>query len=571
MDRLRITQNEIVLGNMPSNASPKTHIASGPWCFYNQEQKFKDWENTFTFAPEPLTNIDLLEKAAKQAQTLCIAIIPKLKEFLSQSSSLPDSYWYTLLTPWAINMAKLIVERTYRVEAMISQWKDHSLTIQLLPKTCKFYFEDEASFVLHGSLGVTFNHWLFSRLLENICPTTWNKQYLPSVEEIFKNHKNTNLISNVKSKLKSVHLKLLFPKLKGISIWQAIFFSLALLNNNSKQDNSIDLTSYIKDSENTSLKLLCNPFDLFKSVIPNSILNLSHPTKIDKCSKSHLRVASVVSYEDANYRQKLAIWKAQGNRLAYIQHGGNYGQVRFGCDIPIVEYNQHAFFTWGWDNHGKEKGNFIPMPYPQLSKIADLYTQKTNDLLFIGTEMSIYPYRLDSHPSPLQTLDYRHKKQIFLENLSDRILQNCLYRPYFNIPGTFTEAPWIKDKFPNLKISKGNLLPQMLGCRLLVIDHHGTTMLEAMAANIPMILFWNEKAWPLTDKCNEYLKLLKGANIWFSNPIDAAKHINYIWDNPISWWNSQNIQNIRQQFCKNYAFTINNNENFLWYKILRKI
>jgi hypothetical protein len=73
-----------------------------------------------------------------------------------------------------MNVAKQIVERWWRVKAMIRAWGQTPLQVPLLPATCTFFFAAGPDFVLHGALGHTFNHWLFSRLLEPVFPPAWS-------------------------------------------------------------------------------------------------------------------------------------------------------------------------------------------------------------------------------------------------------------------------------------------------------------------------------------------------------------------------------------------------------------
>ena len=53
------------------------------------------------------------------------------------------------------------------------------------------------------------------------------------------------------------------------------------------------------------------------------------------------------------------------------------------------------------------------------------------------------------------------------------------------------DAPWLLRRFPEVQRCTGPLEPHMLGCRLLVLDHAGTTLAQALAANIPLLLYWD--------------------------------------------------------------------------------
>lgn len=565
----------LVLGAMPRGAAPETHRAAGPWCFAGLEDFFPDWEYRFTFAPEPLRDLKVLERTAKEAQALCVDSLPALAARLCpHSAALPAPYWETLLTPWAIDMAKQIVERWQRVRAMTEVWGHVPLRVPLLPENCAFNFRDEHDFTLHGALGTAFNHWLLSRLLEARWPEAWRKEMLPPLCRACGDEKPAGLKDRLRHWARQAQLHLPFPRLKGMSIRQALRFSLALLHASHGQDHSQPLAAtYGSRATGADAALPLDPLPLFLAALPHSLARLRHPRRLAKALfPPRLRVASVAAYENTVYRQRLAVWRARGNRLMYVQHGGNYGQVRVTCDTALVEYSQHAFGTWGWSKHAGSRGNFIPLPYPQIARIAGRWHgENGRHLLFVGTEMPACGYRLNSCPTPLQMVQYREDKQWFLEALGRALQSRTFYRPYFSLPGTLQDATWLLPRFPHVRLSVGPLTPQLLECRLLVLDHHGTTMLEALAANVPTILFWTREVWPLTPESEALLDLLARAGIWFASAEEAAAKVNQVWKDPLSWWHSAVVQDARRAYCALQAVMVKGSENSCWTQTLKKL
>lgn len=565
----------LVLGAMPRGAEPESHWAAGPWCFAGEEDFFPDWEDRFVFAPEPLRDLKVLERTAKEAQALCVDSLPALAARLCpHSAELPSPYWETLLTPWAIDVAKQIVERWQRVKAMTEAWGHLPLRVPLLPENCTFSFHGEHDFTLHGALGQTFNHWLLSRLLEAHWPRAWQKEMLPPLSEAYGDEAPADLKSRLRQWARRTQLRLLFPRLKGMSIRQALRFSLSLVHVSDGPDRSQPLAeTYGSRATGARADLPLDPLPLFLAALPQSLARLRHPERLKKhLFPPCLRVASVAAYEDAAYRQRLAVWRAHGNRLMYVQHGGNYGQVRVTCDTALVEYSQHAFGTWGWSEHAGSRGNFIPLPYPQIARIAGRWHGKNGrHLLFVGTEMPAYGYRLDAHPTPLQMIQYREDKQWFFEALGRSLQSRAFYRPYFDVPGALQDATWLLPRFPRVRLSTGPLTPQMLACRLLVLDHHGTTMLEALAANVPTVMFWTREAWPLTPESEALLDVLARAGIWFGTAEEAAAKVNQVWEDPISWWRSAAVQAARRTYCALQAMMVKGSENPYWTQTLTKL
>ena len=155
--------------------------------------------------------------------------------------------------------------------------------------------------------------------------------------------------------------------------------------------------------------------------------------------------------------------------------------------VVSVRAFQQGAFPWGWKQHQGSAGNFIPLPYPQLDGLEGRWQgQKGENLLYVGTEMPAFPYRLDAHPSPLQIVEYRKDKARFFEALGRDVQACSLYRPYFPVPGSLRDADWVLERFPAVRMATGTLSNHLYACRLLVLDHNGTTLLESLVANIPM-------------------------------------------------------------------------------------
>ena len=568
----------LVLGRMPRHADPATHWAAGPWCFAGQEEFFPEWEKLFVFAPEPLTDAALQERACGEAKALCADVLPAVAAHLCpHSQNLPSAYWETLLTPWVVSVAKQIVERWWRVKAMYAAWGDKELHVPLLPPDCAFSFATGPDFVRHGALGHTCNHWLFSRLLEASLPTAWSSAQLAPVRKSYGSLERPGGREGLRDLLRNAMLRLPFPRLKGMSTGQSLRFSLALLHKSRGADRSCPQQEYASRHTGLALDLpaplAADPLPLFLPFLPLQLARLRHPEKISPDPWGpRLRVASVLAYEDAAYRQTLALWRGRGNRLMYVQHGSDYGQTRCVTDVELVEYSQHAFATWGWERHTGCRGHFIPLPYPQLARAAIRQRKKNGTgLLLVGTEMPAFGYRMDAHPNPRQMVEYRQDKALFLSGLSQQLHAATLYRPYFPVPGSLRDADWLLERFPQVRMATGPLAPHMDSCRLLVLDHNGTTLLEALAANIPTILFWRKDFWPLTPEAEELREILAKAGIWHSTPRQAATKAAEVWTDPRAWWATPAVQNARSAYCAAQAWTVPGSPSPFWIKTLKSL
>ncbi|MBQ9536469.1 MAG: hypothetical protein IJU79_01615 [Desulfovibrionaceae bacterium] len=558
----------LILGSIAKEYDPKLIRIAGPWCL--PEELLEEAHN-FKIAPEPFAQSKNLELAIAQTKALCQDYLPKIVAKIAPESNLPASYWEFLLLPWLALVAEQIIERWSRIQLMMDVWGKDALNIEIVDVAhSKLNFATEETLMLQGILGIPFNHLLFSTLLSKaLLPKTWK---LITVKPLVISYPAKTEAFSIKRLVKHFLSFLYVPHLKGFSLWQSLRFSWALRHPSFGHDKS----QLLQDAAplTKELELLKLPGDLLPFILqclPASIKSLKHPKKLKEVSYPRLRLASISAYEDCNYRQRLARWRGAGNRIGFVQHGGNYGQIRYPCRTALVEYSQHVFLTWGWHEYAGIAGNFKPIPYPQLTPLHNAWCGANNPtILFIGTEMPLFGYRLDSHPTPWQIVDYRSAKLKFFKALPNDLVAQTLYRPYFTLPGTLKDWDYVQKNVADLKKCQGPLEPQMLKSRLLILDHHGTTWLQALVANIPHLLFWNKDHWPLTDYCNEWLQEFKAVGIWFATPEACAKRVAEIYKDIPKWWQTKPIQRLRRAFCAEFAET-SPNTNLLWLRLLKKL
>lgn len=566
------TRRILVLGAAPADARPETHIMAGPCCFAGQEDRFPGWESAFTFAPSPFAGPDDLANACDEAHTYAITRIDDIALRLGahHGVDLPRPFWEFFLIPWLALASQAMVERQRRVLDLIRVFGDEELEVTLLPRECSFSFETTHDFVQGGALNAEYNHWVLSRILEDMLPRAWRVTWGEPVVR----HAGAPEPVSVRSLLKRIVYALPFPHIKGFSLGQILKFSAALMANRNTDDRTMPLERL--KGRNPAWKF--DPDKVLLPAIPRSFFNVRLPRRVKPGARHAIRAVSVGCYYDDVYRARLALARARGTRLVFLQHGGNYGHVRTYGTSPVFEYPQHAFLTWGWEHHTPCPGNFVPTPHAQLDKLKGKHAEKDPNLILVGAEMGLFNYRLDSKPQPLEYLDYRADKSRFLAALPDALRGHTLYRPYFDIPGALADAPWVLERHPDVKRCVGSLDEHMLACRLLVLDHHGTTLELAMAADVPLILFWNTQHWQMCPETEEALGWLEQAGIFHRSPESAAAHAAKVWHDVEGWWQSPLVRATRHQWCNRYARLVDEEnttqgralEN-CWMDLLRKL
>lgn len=111
----------------------------------------------------------------------------------------------------------------------------------------------------------------------------------------------------------------------------------------------------------------------------------------------------------------------------------------------------------------------------------------------------------------------------------------------------------------------------MLHGRLLVLDHLGTTFAQALAANVPTILFWRKELCRLTSDAAPLVEGLAAAGMLFHSPEDAARHAAAVWNDVADWWNGRELCQARKAFASRFAFTSDEAILGRWWSTLTKI
>ena len=129
-----------------------------------------------------------------------------------------------------------------------------------------------------------------------------------------------------------------------------------------------------------------------------------------------------------------------------------------------------------------------------------------------------------------------------------------LYSKKGNDYGWRVKKRW-KNKFPDVSLQEPDqpLHSIAKNCRLFISTYNATTYNEALAANIPTVMYWDRNLWEWASFAEKDFLSLKAAGIFHDTPEAAANHVNAIWDQVSDWWYSKKVQNAREKFCRKYS------------------
>lgn len=581
----------LVLGDAPESSLDELYVFAGPWCFALCPTRL---EHNWLFPPEPFADQDNLEIAARQARRLVALGAEHLRLVLNAHHrvNLSPAFWDTALAPWLSTIVEILVDRMWRLEELIRLHGATPLRVPLPARQAQT-FANSTDFLLRGALSPHWNHWLLARLLEDRIPDAWKPEAClsepPQTPQKITPVKDSFLLNLTRQLL----FALPFPRQKGFSLGQSLWLSSVLLGNRARQpDRTLPLSAFAEHDESTAPPrhpplpigdtLL---FALLEELLPQSLREpLPRPWPRLWSWLFPVRVAPVAAADNDRLRLKLAWHRERGGRLIHIQHGGEYGYVRSSVAYAVAEYRHHAFVSWGWtcttpapNNapplHGQLPDgscHVTPLPHPLLTGLRGRHSEQSPTLLFVGTEMALVPYNLKSSRRTVQQIEYRAAKARFLSALPEALLPATQYRPYFDLPCTLPDAPWLLERFPSVTRCQGPLEPHVLGCRLLVLDHLGTTLAQALAAGTPFVIFHTPSHQPVSADAEVLLALLTEAGILHTKPAAAAAHCAAVWDNVSGWWNKPNTNKAREAFARCHALTCSGDPLPAWADFLKR-
>jgi putative transferase (TIGR04331 family) len=561
----------LYLGQIPLSFSPDKDSAFSVNCFLGREQVYPEWEK-LPFI-RSLNNADLLKKAEAQIASLAYHnILPKLVNDLNaqHNTSYDLNFWCFILNPWLFTALNLSWILYYQLTNFIDHNKSERFLVELISQD-SWEFLDTMGYMENGLLNINFHHWILSEFLPQLSPRGWELYYDTqrniSTNAIILPRGQSGKIINLKEKAKEKAIKVLMrqrcAESYGLSIFQRLLWSAFLSLKPIRPERAgaqgwkwdhpeahDQFKDFFSDEFLRSLEII-----LKKSMPLSFTRNFSEydePARQGRYSVGKIRLVSGGYRDTDRLNFRLAHAEQSGERIVMTQHGGNYGNAKV---FPLgndTEFRHYAFFTWGWDRYGNYQGNFLPVAHPYLGRLAGKYNRENDSLILVAARLS--PQVLRIHSKPLgERLIYCRKERInFLNHLRKEIFKRTLYRPH--VPkGTLEDEQYLKEKFCNLSICVGKLHPQLLRCKLLVLDNPLTTLNIAMAANIPLICFWDQDDWVMWEGAVPYFRRLAEVGILLKSGKEAAEKVNEVWSQIDEWWQQPDIQNARQEWSRKFA------------------
>ncbi len=566
----------LYLSSVDAEFRPGHDLALGPWCFLGMENIDEQWQDQSFL--DAFDTQERQTQAPKDCFELSSYLTNRWAEQLNErhGTEYETGFWWPLLARRIYQTTCTVWRRWELINRFIEKYQNETIHIAVAPTSSQasWYFAGNAEFFSLGLKSPEFDLWIYSLCLEKLAPAHWvmspiENFSIPSFKGKIISGPPVN--SNVLKRFgRKVLGRLPFSDIMGVGPVWTLFFSawVSVIPRRKKAPYffpetdklpAIFPSAFIEllDRVLTSTTPECVTTN-FNAYNENAGRHRYVLGRLFVSGASH-------SNDTANFQAAHAI--ANGEAVVRSQHGSTYGTMAHAHALEVTEYAMSANLTWGWQKHNKHKGRFFPVPAPSLSRIRNGHRPLNKSIILVGMMMSIRSYQVSYYPEPGHMPVYRKEKINFISSLNMLLVKNLYYRPYARVKGELEDGPDVLKHFPAVTIVNGSLEDAMLNCCLLVLDHPGTTMNIAMAANVPTICFWDPKLWPYSEEAAPYFEILRKAGIIFPDGDSAARRINEISDNVQGWWLSDEVQSARQAWANQYART----SGIWWWHWLRTL
>ena len=570
------------------NSDHKNKIYAGDWCFFSKIKEIKKNE-------DKIISFKILSDKKKidlEVENLKNFFLKKLINKLNNlhNTNYSDKFWKFLLDPWLL----------YFLDSYTLKWKiinevDKSYNkilfndyINLEPNN----FFDVRDYLTKFQSNDQFHQTQFQNILK--FKLKKNKKFIS-----FKNKKifKKDIVFGRKNFFKNSFFKLIDYILSCFSKNNKYFFyksslgskNFFYLNFKLRQFpyfnySDFEKEKYIKYFDNSinkevreNLKISIGTKDDFKNFLSEFLIQ-ELPTcyvenfkkLIYESSKISIEPKIIIDSVQILHNSLFKFWAAFKQEtskaiIIYPDHGGTLGIINHNDLLEYLDYR----FSW----HKPVVKNDIQTPSINLSKISGSRVNSKKDLdkiLYISYNNKKYYHFFINEPHGMKNLKITNKFKNLKENLSKEIKEKLYVKTYTRDDKDY----WIKNNLfehdqNKIILSKNTYNNIFKTSKIIICNYPKTSLCEAIVSG-PTILLFDFDEWTHSKNFLELKKDLIKNNILFDDANLAANHINSIWDNPLDWWNSDKLLNVRKKFMNQFAMTSSKPIN-KWEKELEKI
>lgn len=551
----------------------KPIVFLGEWCMlYSRSDIWKNLDYQVLKSPFDYANIG--EDSYSEVSDIYEKLLPILALKLNKIHNVNygERYWRIMIGPWLQWYLPTLYDHYLHIKVALEQFPEFT-TIGL--NSDSFITPLDTMHFVELRKGDLYNLQLYTRIINFFdknfpCksaeyPRVNNSQSKTSyfrvcLDKVFKFIAKKNVSSRSTINLHSSYFT-------SQVAWKLILKSFGRVVPRSTQ--LTPTKRFQKDEEKRGLlfglNMRLNDFELFLSDqisfdIPQCFIEGF--STIDKASKEKYPVilnqiifSSNSWYFDELFKHWAGCCAENGGLILGTQHGGCYGTLATKLaedhETEISDY----YYSWGW-MRSDCRALVIPMPATNFCGVRKIgaNNRKNGILWAVTTEPR---YMIEFPRLPLHLPEYFQRQACFLNSLSSNLLKDLRFRAHYEEHG-WSAIERLKALNQNIVVEPWSVpfLTSLRNCKLYVCDHLSTTYAQALALNIPTILFFYDKQTTLLNsKAKPHFELLKEAGILYDTPEAAAIAVAAAYDNVEQWWNTPEKQKAVEYFCNSYART----------------
>jgi putative transferase (TIGR04331 family) len=543
----------LIFNGIPKNYNPQKHILFSIANFQDHEEKYSTFKDqiAINYTKSVSENIKTGLLTSEYALSLISEYSVQFNKLYKSNYS--EAYWKILLYPWIVSSIQLLYERQLMVRTFISQYRNEELLVNLLEDHLEINISDTSELVGEIQQNPIFNHWIFSRIIEENIPEKWKVNYVPvPLSNVIKSSTESKLPEKLLGRAYKRVVELIAGNVSnvyGLNVVERIFFSFLV---QVKPPIRAAMTNRVScNLQAESIKWEFEYRSLLDLLMPSNLLNLDHKTKRFGM-KGKLHLYSNDLYYNVRSKLKAAAHQAQDGLICPSQHGGyKYGIGYINEVIKNIEIYHDFFIAWG--SSIKQGSKVISLPSPMLSKLLNKHKKTVNRIILVSSSSNYYGARYNSWLPPYYIYEYRDEREEFLRTLSDKILSTVSYKPYPERRDSLRDVSYFKKKFENLTIINSHLDSHLLTSRLVVLDHPGTTLAKTLVANAPTVIYFKREHFDQIGDVKKIFNEFAEVGIYHESAKSAAQYINKNVSDIDEWWNSDEVQCVRKKFMFRYA------------------
>jgi putative transferase (TIGR04331 family) len=553
------TEKRLAKVQSSKDLSKKQILLLGPWCNSSKGSLpviAYHWDDRTKLYEDYQLSDDLYER-----------LLPQIAAAFNQlhQVSYPVRYWRIVIGPWLTWWSQILMDRFLSVQAASQSSRvtefigaeandksprdmTHYAQIFLTDEYNEIIYTDIAKFFgfpIVSSETVTFQKELPPKVMSFV------RKFLTEIAaQIPPAYQPVRIISDYLKPFESIRLQL---ALKQIPTLNKDSVPLNIHPIDQTQRNF--LAEQLKDlGDSVFEKLLCK---LLPNYIPKVHIEGYEELRnaVAKFYASDPKV--ILTSNGYMYDEGFKLWAAEetsrGAKLVITQHGGFYGAGLFqgleDHELKIAD----RYFSWGWNSTKSKK--VAPLPTPQLARLRGrLRAKKKGNVLWLGMTSPRYSYRYLSLPVGPAFKYYLEDQFSFGNSLSNEVARQTIFRPNPPDYGWNLQSKFINE-LPQIHFYRGKktFLEHARDARIVVGTYNATTLLETFSANFPTLLFWNPNLSELRSEAKQHFDALIEAKVLWHDPRAAANHLNQIFNDPLDWWWTPQVQKTIKSFNRVYG------------------